>query len=148
MFRGATISSVVPDWLLIVAAGAPLATVVAAVIAGTVAWVALAQRRTADRRDLWWKRTQWAIDEAMDADPGTQRVGLAVLNHLAISDLCGDEDEVLVDLVAKTVQDTLIDREALKPDNPAQGVYTESTAADTGTRRKGLKWLRRNSSIS
>lgn len=44
-----------PDWLHYAAAFAPL---LAAVIAAWIAWRALAQRREADRRDQWWKRTQ------------------------------------------------------------------------------------------
>lgn len=85
-----------PDWLRYAAAFAPL---LAAVIAGSIAWRTLAQRREADRRDQWWKRTQWAIGLAMDHDFSRAIVGLVALKHLAASDLCTDDDYELLDKI-------------------------------------------------
>ncbi|MFE4545292.1 hypothetical protein [Arthrobacter sp. NPDC056727] len=93
-----------PDWLRYAAAFAPL---LAAVIAGWIAWRTLAQRRQADRRDQWWKRTQWAIDLAMDRDFSRAVVGLVALKHLAASDLCTDEDYELLDKIGGAKIDAL-----------------------------------------
>ncbi|MDQ0620318.1 hypothetical protein [Arthrobacter globiformis] len=107
-----------PDWLRYAAAFAPL---LAAVIAGWIAWRALAQRREADRRDQWWKRTQWAIDLAMDRDFSRAIVGLVALKHLAASDLCSDEDYEMLDKIggakidALTLSEESARREAVKP---------------------------------
>lgn len=93
-----------PDWLRYAAAFAPL---LAAVIAGWIAWRTLAQRREADRRDQWWKRTQWAIGLAMDPDFSRAIVGLVALKHLAASDLCTDEDYELLDKIGGAKIDAL-----------------------------------------
>jgi hypothetical protein len=93
-----------PDWLRYAAAFAPL---LAAVIAGWIAWRTLAQRREADRRDQWWKRTQWAIGLAMDPDFSRAIVGLVALKHLAASDLCSGEDYELLDKIGGAKIDAL-----------------------------------------
>jgi hypothetical protein len=107
-----------PDWLRYAAAFAPL---LAAVIAGWIAWRTLAQRRQSDRRDQWWKRTQWAIDLAMDRDFSRAVVGLVALKHLAASDLCTDEDYEMLDKIggakidALTLSEESAGRTASKP---------------------------------
>jgi hypothetical protein len=93
-----------PDWLRYAVAFAPL---LAAVIAALIAWRTLAQRREADRRDQWWKRTQWAIDLAMEPDFSRAVVGLVALKHLAASDLCTDEDYELLDKIGGAKIDAL-----------------------------------------
>jgi hypothetical protein len=93
-----------PDWLRYAAAFAPL---LAAVIAAWIAWRTLAQRRHADRRDQWWKRTQWAIDLAMDRDFSRAIVGLVALKHLAASDLCTVEDYEMLDKIGGAKIDAL-----------------------------------------
>jgi hypothetical protein len=93
-----------PDWLRYAVAFAPL---LAAVIAAWIAWRTLAQRREADRRDEWWKRTQWAIDLAMDRDFSRAVVGLVALKHLAASNLCTDEDYELLDKIGGAKIDAL-----------------------------------------
>ncbi|MFE5836890.1 hypothetical protein [Arthrobacter sp. NPDC056493] len=110
-----------PDWLRYAAAFAPL---LAAVIAGWIAWRALAQRREADRRDQWWKRTQWAIDLAMDRDFSRAVVGLVALKHLGASDLCTDEDYEMLDNIggakidALTLSEESARRQAGEPQAP------------------------------
>jgi hypothetical protein len=93
-----------PDWLRYAASFAPL---LAAIIAGWIAWRTLAERREADRRDQWWKRTQWAIDLAMDRDFSRAVVGLVALKHLAASNLCTDEDYELLDKIGGAKIDAL-----------------------------------------
>jgi hypothetical protein len=128
-----------PDWLRYAAAFAPL---LAAVIAGWIAWRALAQRREADRRDQWWKRTQWAIDLAMDRDFSRAIVGLVALKHLAASDLCTDEDYEMLDKIggakidALTLSGESARREAAKaPPTEPQPPHHE-TAVPTGSARR------------
>jgi hypothetical protein len=101
-----------PGWLEYVAAFAPLSTLVAAIIAGWIAWRTLAQRREADRRDQWWQRTQWAIDLAMDPNFSRAVVGLITLKHLAASDLCTDEDYQMLDKIGGAKIDALTLSEA------------------------------------
>lgn len=96
-----------PEWLQYVAAFAPLSTLLAAVIAGWIAWRTLAQRREADRRDQWWQRTQWAIGLAMDPDFSRAVVGLVALRHLAGSDLCTAEDYEMLDKIGGAKIDAL-----------------------------------------
>jgi hypothetical protein len=121
-----------PDWLRYAAAFAPL---LAAVIAGWIAWRTLAQRRGADRRDQWWKRTQWAIDLAMDRDFSRAIVGLVALKHLAASDLCTDEDYEMLDKIggakidALTLSEEAARREAAEPQ--PHGTAAARTAAPT-----------------
>ena len=126
------------DWLPYAAAFAPL---LAAVIAGWIAWRTLAQRREADRRDQWWKRTQWAIDLAMERDFSRAIVGLVALKHLAASDLCTDEDYELLDKIggAKIDALTLSEESARRavpgpqhPDREAAGPGAPQTAAPPG----------------
>ncbi len=96
-----------PEWLQYVAAFAPLSALLAAVIAGWIAWRTLAQRREADRRDQWWQRTQWAIGLAMDPDFSRAVVGLIALKHLAGSDLCTAEDYEMLDKIGGAKIDAL-----------------------------------------
>ena len=96
-----------PEWLQYVAAFAPLSTLLAAVIAGWIAWRTLTQRREADRRDQWWQRTQWAIGLAMDPDYSRAVVGLIALKHLAGSDLCTAEDYEMLDKIGGAKIDAL-----------------------------------------
>jgi hypothetical protein len=96
-----------PGWLQYVTAFSPLSTLVAAAIAGWIAWRTLAQRREADRRDQWWQRTQWAIDLAMDRDFSRAVVGLIALKHLAGSDLCTADDYEMLDKIGGAKIDAL-----------------------------------------
>lgn len=115
-----------PEWLQYVAAFAPLSTLLAAVIAGWIAWRTLAQRREADRRDQWWQRTQWAIGLAMDPDFSRAVVGLIALRHLAGSDLCTAEDYEMLDKIggakidALTLSEESAERRGL-PGQPGHG---------------------------
>jgi hypothetical protein len=111
-----------PEWLQYVAAFAPLSTLLAAVIAGWIAWRTLTQRREADRRDQWWQRTQWAIGLAMDPDFSRAVVGLIALKHLAGSDLCTAEDYEMLDKIggAKIDALTLSEESAERREPPGQ----------------------------
>src|SRR5688572_12503565 len=123
-----------PEWLQYVAAFAPLSALLAAVIAGWIAWRTLAQRREADRRDQWWQRTQWAIGLAMDPDFSRAVVGLIALKHLAGSDLCTAEDYEMLDKIggAKIDALTLSEGSAGRRRLPGQPGHDEAVADEQG----------------
>jgi hypothetical protein len=129
-----------PEWLQYVAAFAPLSALLAAVIAGWIAWRTLAQRREADRRDQWWQRTQWAIGLAMDPDFSRAVVGLIALKHLAGSDLCTAEDYEMLDKIggakidALTLSEESAERRRL-PGQPGHGGPVRDEPGPGGARQ-------------
>ena len=68
-----------------------------------MAWQTLRQRAIADDRAEWWKRTQWALDSALDRDEDTKALGLAALEVLARSELARNEELELLDIAWKSV---------------------------------------------
>ena len=126
-----------PEWLQYVAAFAPLSTLLAALIAGWVAWRTLSQRREADRRDQWWQRTQWAIGLAMDPDFSRAVVGLIALRHLAGSDLCTAEDYEMLDKIGGAKIDALTLSEESAERRRQPGRAGHAGAGNGGDRQVG-----------
>jgi hypothetical protein len=113
------------DWWVILAGLGPLAVLIAALLAFYINWRTLKQRTTADKTALdqkreadaralmqkteadsraeWWRRTQWALDRALDQDEGTKALGLATLEVLARSELARTEELELFDIAWKSV---------------------------------------------
>ena len=113
------------DWWVILAGLGPLAVLIAALLAFYINWRTLKQRTTADRKALeqkreadaraleqkteadsraeWWRRTQWALDRALDGDEGTKALGLATLEVLARSELARTEELELFDIAWQSV---------------------------------------------
>lgn len=113
------------DWWVILAGLGPLAVLVAALLAFYINWrtlkqrtladktaldqkreadaLALRQKTEADSRAEWWRRTQWALDRALDPDEGTKALGLATLEVLARSELARNEELELFDIAWKSV---------------------------------------------
>lgn len=113
------------DWWVILAGLGPLAVLIAALLAFYINWHTLKQRTAADKTALdqkreadaqalrqkseadsraeWWRRTQWALDRALDEDEGTKALGLATLNVLARSELAREEELELFDIAWKNV---------------------------------------------
>ncbi|WP_336711126.1 hypothetical protein [Arthrobacter sp. USHLN218] len=87
-------------WWEVVSALSPLATLLAAAIAGTIAWQALKQRALADRRGEWWGRAQWALNAALSEDPALKETGLGILGILATSSLATDEEIEILSVAA------------------------------------------------
>lgn len=52
----------------------------------------LNQKREADARAEWWKRTQWGLEAAMTGNADMRPVGLKMLAHLAQSPTANEED--------------------------------------------------------
>lgn len=68
-----------------------------------MAWQTLRQKATADDRAEWWKRTQWALDRALDEEQDIKALGLATLGVLARSELARNEELELLDIAWKSV---------------------------------------------
>lgn len=74
----------------------PIATALAAVVALIVGVIAVTQKSRADRRDQWWKRAQWAIEQTFTDNEEQQALGFRVLQVLADSKLASPEEIVLL----------------------------------------------------
>lgn len=59
----------------------------------------LRQKREADARSEWWKRTQWALEASASKDPRMYAYGTGMLDLLAQSELAGPKDKELLDAV-------------------------------------------------
>jgi hypothetical protein len=92
---------------------AAFAPVIAAVVAGLIAAAALWQKRRADNRSEWWRRTQWALDASFDEDPERQAMGLAVLEVLADSRMVTNEE---IRIVEEAWRDPLEEEESALDD--------------------------------
>ncbi|WDF32725.1 hypothetical protein PTW37_12780 [Arthrobacter agilis] len=99
-----------PSWWEIIGALAPFAVLLAAVLATLTAFATLRQRAAADRAALdqkrraddraeWWRRTQWAIDAATSLDPVRQEAGVEALLQLSYSELATAEDRLILDAI-------------------------------------------------
>lgn len=88
----------------------PLATGVAALVALVVGIVTIAQKNRADRRDQWWKRTQWALDAALDDDENRAAVGLAALTYLGERRLAKKDESALLEVAWRPILQPREDR--------------------------------------
>ena len=102
------------EWWQVLGALGPLAVLLGALLAALISWhtlrqrtladaLALAQKREADNRAEWWKRTQWALDHVLDPDPDSKALGLAALAVLAHSELARPEELELLDIAWQAV---------------------------------------------
>ena len=83
----------------------PIATALAAVVALIVGIIAVTQKSKADRRDQWWKRAQWAIEQTFKDNEEQQALGFRVLQVLANSDLAAPEEiQILESLTTPEIE--------------------------------------------
>lgn len=68
-----------------------------------MAWRTLRQKAVADDRAEWWKRTQWALDRALNEYGDSKALGLAALDVLARSELARNEELELLDIAWESV---------------------------------------------
>lgn len=129
------------EWWQIVAALGPLAVLLGAVLAALLGWRTLLQRTRADARALaqkteadnraeWWKRTQWALDKALDEDEDAKALGLAALAVLTRSELAREEELELLDIAWQSV--TVENGNGDTPDEP-ESVDAAGNISDNGT---------------
>lgn len=106
-----------PTGLMLIPVFAPVAALIAAGLVTFVGWRNLkhqqfalktsvrsdarnlSQKRLADARSEWWKRTQWALEAAASKTEPMYSYGTGMLDLLAQSDLAGPEDKALLDAV-------------------------------------------------
>ena len=81
-----------PEWVQWVSALGPAVTLLAALVAGGIAYASLRRRRRADAKAEWWRRTQWAFDQILTDDVDRQDVVVAALDRLGTSELATQED--------------------------------------------------------
>lgn len=113
------------EWWQNVALFSPVAVLLAGLLAAIINWQilkqrtkadanALAQKRNADQKALdqktaadsraeWWKRAQWALEQALSKDEDTRTLGLATLDVLARSELATKEELELFDIAWEVV---------------------------------------------
>lgn len=84
----------------------PTVTAVAALVVLTGAVVTVLQRRRADRKEQWWKRTQWALDPVRSDDDYSQVLGANVLAQQARSRDADREDARLLREAVEPLVDT------------------------------------------
>ncbi|MET3172954.1 UNVERIFIED_ORG: hypothetical protein ABIB52_000782 [Arthrobacter sp. UYCu721] len=80
----------------------PFAVLIAAGIALLIGLKTVRQKREADARSEWWKRTQWALEASASKDSRMYAYGTGMLDLLAQSELAGPKDKELLDAVWKT----------------------------------------------
>ncbi|MCU1548876.1 MAG: hypothetical protein JWO29_1827 [Arthrobacter sp.] len=130
----------VPEWWQIVAALGPLAVLLGAVLAALLGWRTLRQRTRADARALdqkteadnraeWWKRTQWALDKALDRDEDAKALGLATLAVLTRSELARQEELELLDIAWQSVTE---ENNGETPAEEAEAVDSPGNISDNG----------------
>lgn len=102
------------EWWQLASAWTPFFVLLGAVLAAVVGWrtlrqrtvadaLALEQKRVADGRAEWWRRTQWALDHALDKDPSTRALGLVALGTLAASELAPVEELEMLESMTRIV---------------------------------------------
>lgn len=102
------------EWWQLASAWGPILVLLGALVAARIAWKALEQRtkadalaleqkRDADGRSEWWRRTQWALDRSLDSDKNTKALGIDTLEVLAKSKLAQEEELELFDIAWEAV---------------------------------------------
>lgn len=129
------------EWWEVLGALGPLAVLLGAVLAARISWgtlrqrtaadaLALAQKREADNRAEWWKRTQWALDHVLDEDPDARALGLAALAVLARSELARPEELELLDIAWQAVDGNAVGGNAVGADADDDNADDEAPAAE------------------
>lgn len=85
------------DLLNILPALAPFAVLGAALLAFGLGLITIIQKKKADARSEWWRRTQWALDATISEDPRMYGYGAAMLRLLAKSKLADKHDKPVID---------------------------------------------------
>ena len=74
-----------------------------AAVALVVGIATVRQKSKADRREQWWRRAQWAIDNATGEREAAVEAGLISMTHLIASPLATDGDIRLVRDIAQNL---------------------------------------------
>lgn len=76
----------------------------AAIVAGTIAVMAILQKKTADNRAEWWRRSQWMMERILTGNNDEKTIGLLMLAHQVKSKLATDEDIQLFDTLLSSLR--------------------------------------------
>jgi hypothetical protein len=84
----------------------------AAVVAATIAFAASRYQarvqRAAQRKEQWWKRTEWALNLTLSDEIAASEIGISVLEALASSEWANEhEDDVIAAALTQSVTPTL-----------------------------------------
>jgi hypothetical protein len=141
------------EWWQVLAALGPLAVLLGAILAALIGWNTLRQRTTADAlaqkreadtnalkqktdadsRAEWWKRTQWALDQALAKDKNTKALGLATLAVLTRSELARTEELELLDIAWQAVNGEDDSDDEHEPADDAGFMDSDDNISDNGT---------------
>jgi len=83
----------------------PAVTGAAAILVLLGAGLTIRQRYRADRKDQWWKRTQWAFDLLLTGEEEREVLGLLVLAQQAAAKAADTEDGAFIAEVVHPVVD-------------------------------------------
>lgn len=79
-------------------------TVIVAYFAARSGARATSLQERAARREEWWRRTQWAIDQALHPQDRRQALGVRILDRLVDSELAQEHDRELAVAALEEVQ--------------------------------------------
>jgi hypothetical protein len=113
------------DTLDTVAKLGPIAVGLSAIVALIVGLIAVTQKSRADRRDQWWKRAQWAIEQTFDDNEERQALGFRVLQVLGTSELASKEELIIFESLTTPEIQTLAPQ-------PQEGDHDETDTAEGG----------------
>lgn len=74
----------------------PVVTGVGATLVLVGAGITVRQRYQADRKDQWWKRTQWALELLLRRDEDSVLLGLEILTQQVSAKVADSEDAELI----------------------------------------------------
>ncbi len=83
----------------------PAVTGAAAILVLLGAGLTIRQRYRADRKDQWWKRTQWAFELLLTGEEDREVLGLLVLAQQAAAKAADTEDGAFIAEVVQPVVD-------------------------------------------
>jgi hypothetical protein len=112
-----------------------------------MAWQTLRQKAIADDRAEWWKRTQWALDRALDEDEDIKALGLAALDVLARSELARNEELELLDIAWKSVNGFEENTDSGQPVAPAASADSVESGDNVGDNEGTDPWGERGRQI-
>lgn len=85
------VSEDITGWDIVANLG-PFAILITGLIAAYLARQNLKHRRESEQRSEWWHRAQWALEAVTSDNLARKKHGMAILGHLAKSDLAGKEE--------------------------------------------------------
>ncbi len=100
----------------------PAVTGAAAILVVLGAGLTIRQRYRADRKDQWWKRTQWAFDLLLTGDEDRQVLGLQVLAQQAAARAADNEDAAFIAEVVTPLVDDYLQTDDTEQEPPATAV--------------------------